>query len=94
MNQPVGSQTIVVVEAKSHLVAYLLWFFLGWLGVHRLYWGKILTGILQLGLFVFGALTVWILGLGLVFWVPLGLWWLLDVILIALWRNPPQVVKV
>lgn len=33
---------------KSKGVAYLLWFFLGWLSVHRFYLGKVGTGILYL----------------------------------------------
>lgn len=44
---------------KDKTVAYLLWFFLGTLGVHRMYCGKWLTGILwffTFGLFGFGWL--------------------------------------
>lgn len=33
---------------KSKLVAYLLWFFLGWLSLHRFYLGKIGSGIIYL----------------------------------------------
>lgn len=33
---------------KSKLVAFLLWFFLGWLSMHRFYLGKIGSGILYL----------------------------------------------
>jgi TM2 domain-containing membrane protein YozV len=33
---------------KSKLAAYLLWFFLGFLSLHRFYLGKIGTGILYL----------------------------------------------
>jgi TM2 domain-containing membrane protein YozV len=44
---------------KSWLVAVLLCFFLGALGVHRFYVGKIGTGILQL--ITLGGLGVWVL---------------------------------
>ncbi len=33
---------------KSKTVAYLLWFFLGGLSIHRFYLGKVGTGILYL----------------------------------------------
>lgn len=42
---------------KSKLAAYLLWFFLGWLSMHRFYLGKIGSGILYL-------LTGQLLGIG------------------------------
>ncbi|MFC6996919.1 TM2 domain-containing protein [Rufibacter roseus] len=42
---------------KSKLAAYLLWFFLGWLSMHRFYLGKIGSGILYL-------LTGQLLGVG------------------------------
>jgi TM2 domain-containing membrane protein YozV len=44
---------------KSWLVAVLLCFFLGALGVHRFYVGKVGTGILQL--ITLGGLGVWVL---------------------------------
>lgn len=44
---------------KSWIVAVLLCFFLGALGVHRFYVGKIGTGILQL--ITLGGLGVWVL---------------------------------
>ncbi len=36
------------VSSKSRLVACLLSFFVGWLGIHRFYVGKVGTGILQI----------------------------------------------
>ncbi|KAL0487772.1 TM2 domain-containing protein [Acrasis kona] len=44
---------------KSMLVAYLLWFFLGFLGIHRFYLNRTFTGLLWLftgGLLGFGLL--------------------------------------
>jgi len=54
-------------EKKSMLVAYLLWFFLGWLGFHRFYLGKPGSAILQIVL-IFLAVG----------WI----WWLLDAFLV------------
>ena len=44
---------------KSFVTAILLCFFLGPLGVHRFYVGKVGTGILQL--LTFGGLGIWAL---------------------------------
>lgn len=41
---------------KSKGVAYLLWFFLGWLGIHRFYVGKIVTGLIWM--FTFGLFGI------------------------------------
>jgi hypothetical protein len=42
---------------KKRLVAFLLCFFVGMLGVHRFYAGKTVTGIIQL--FTLGGLFIW-----------------------------------
>lgn len=43
---------------KSRLIAGLLWFFIGGLGIHRFYVGKVGTGILQL-CFGWATLYIW-----------------------------------
>jgi len=53
------------VSEKKRLVALLLCIFLGGLGVHRFYVGKIGTGILQI-----------------VTCGGVGIWWLIDLIMI------------
>jgi len=66
---------------KSVLVAYLLWFFLGWLGLHRFYLGYMLSGVLMLVLWVVGTvLSVVLIGY-LILVVPV-LWWAVDALLI------------
>ena len=67
------------------LVVYALWFFLGFFGIHRFVTGRVFTGLLMLVLNGLGWLTIWLLGLGLVFWVPLAVWWLIDALLIPSW---------
>jgi TM2 domain-containing membrane protein YozV len=51
--------TSTVTDQKSWIVAILLCFFLGPLGAHRFYVGKIGTGIVQL--LTLGGLGFWVL---------------------------------
>ena len=71
----------VTNEAKSVGAAYLLWFFLGTLGAHRFYLGKIGGGVAQLILFVLGWITMSV-GVGVVLLIALGIWWIVDAFLI------------
>ena len=75
-----GEQTVSVkmnMEGKNMIVAYLLWWFLGVLGVHRFYLRRVGTGITQLLLTVIGwALIVTI---GYVLIIAWFIWWALDV---------------
>jgi len=66
---------------KSKTVAALLCFFLGTLGIHRFYLGKIGTGILQIVLLFLGSILL-IFGIGAFFYGVLGIWVLIDFILI------------
>ena len=66
---------------KSVLIALILWFFLGLLGVHRLYLDKIGTGILMALLSIIGGFTAPIL-IGIPLLVIVGIWWLLDFFMI------------
>ncbi|HIT34056.1 MAG TPA: TM2 domain-containing protein [Candidatus Faecousia intestinigallinarum] len=54
-----GSEVVPGVSKKNKITALLLCIFLGWLGIHRFYVGKIGTGLLYLftgGLFGVGWL--------------------------------------
>ena len=62
-------------------VAYLLWFLLGLLGVHRFYLGRAGTGAAMLILTLLGSLTVAIF-IGVPLFVAVGTWWLVDAFLI------------
>ena len=59
-------------EGKNLLLAYVLWWFLGFIGLHRIYLEKKGTGITFIVLFILGFVTLFIA------WIPLGIWWLLD----------------
>ncbi len=66
------------------IIVYLVWFFLGNLGVHRMVTGRVGTGMLMLLLHGLGWLTFWF-GLGFLIWGFVGLWWLVDAFLIPGW---------
>lgn len=66
-----------MISMKSRLVAALLCFFLGFLGIHRFYVGKVGTGIIWLftfGLFGFGVLIDFIMILIGSFRDKMGMW--------------------
>jgi hypothetical protein len=56
---PQGTSLTVITSEKRILPAAILCFFLGFLGVHRFYVGKIGTGILQL--LTLGGFGIWAL---------------------------------
>lgn len=79
----VSERTRMLYDAnrKSLLVAYLLWWFLGLFGAHRLYLGRTATGLLMLAI----SAASWVLTLVVVGYAGLaliGLWWLIDALLI------------
>ncbi len=86
--QNLTTSTTVQVSPRNILVAYLLWFFLGQLGVHRFYLGRIGSGIAQLLLGVVGYVLLAVLGLGLIFLIPLWIWLLVDLFLIPGMAGP------
>ncbi|VAW57747.1 hypothetical protein MNBD_GAMMA07-281 [hydrothermal vent metagenome] len=67
----------ISLQGKNLFIAYLLWWFLGWAGVHRYYLGRIKTGIAQLLLLIIGSIMAFfVIGYALVFaWF---IWWALD----------------
>ncbi|SAL87375.1 TM2 domain protein [Caballeronia arvi] len=74
-------------QKKSLVVAFLLWFFLGYLGAHRFYAGKTLSGILQLVMSLIGAALTFA-GVGFVLLGVVGIWLFVDIFLLpGLIRN-------
>ena len=75
-----SEQTVSVkmnVQGKNIIIAYVLWWFLGWAGVHRFYLGRIKTGVGQLALTVIGWATI-IFIIGYLFILAWFIWWALD----------------
>ena len=65
-------QVIIVKQEKSMGLAYVLLIFLGQLGIHRFYLGRVGTGVAQLLLGLVGWATVWIV----IGFVPLAILWI------------------
>ena len=90
---PLSTDVLTLIEArlanekKSTLVAYLLWFFLGWFGVHQFYLGNTIAGILYIVFSVIGGATFH-LGFGVILIGLVGLGWLVD-----LFRIPGLIQK-
>jgi len=84
-HHPAGTDSMAMMRydaaRRSVLVAYLLWFFLGYFGVHRFYLGRVWSGLAMLALFgLSSALTVLLVGYaGLLL---IGVWWVVDLLLI------------
>lgn len=83
----------VANESKSQLVAYLLAILLWGMGVHRMYLGRWVSGIVMLVLSGLGLLTAPIL----IGWIPLAfvwVWAVLDLFLIpGMIRNDQAVIR-
>lgn len=71
------------IEKKSLVVAYVLWALLGYVGAHRFYLGRPLSGFLMLALsgvvLLISLVSFGVLGF---LWFVVGLWWLIDALLI------------
>jgi TM2 domain-containing membrane protein YozV len=66
---------------KSALIAYLLWFFLGYFGIHRFYLGHTVSAVVML---LIGLLSVPLtfVAVGAAGFGIIGIWWLIDAVLI------------
>lgn len=71
MGNDLQKQMLFEANRKSVGIAYLLWLFLGFFGVHRFYAGSTKTGVMQL-----------VLALSVVGWLVLIPWLLADLVLI------------
>jgi TM2 domain-containing membrane protein YozV len=75
----------VANDAKSPVVAYLLWFFLGQLGIHRFFLNKP-HAVTMLVLFVLGIFTaVFLIGIPML--LAVMIMWIIDAFKISEWVN-------
>ena len=83
MPQPMYGMPYPQGPAKSWIVAVLLAFFLGTLGVHNFYLGYTGRGVAQLVLSIVGWVTA-ILIIGLLFIAIVGVWAFIDLIMLLM----------
>ena len=86
--QGLSTEQLLMVQSEfekkkiNKTPAYLLWFFLGTLGVHRFFIGDKGIGITQLALTVVGWLTAIFL-VGFIFLGIVGIWLLVDIFMLS-----------
>lgn len=69
------------IGRKSIVVALILWFFLGFLGVHRIYLGKTTSGIIMAIMTIVGWVTALVF-IGVFILLAVSIWWVVDFIVI------------
>lgn len=92
MAQTTQTTTTTTVSGRSMVVAYVLWFFLGSLGIHRFYLGRTGTAIAMIALSVIGWATI-VFGIGTFFLGALGIWLIVDIFLIPGMVNSAPAAK-
>ena len=66
---------------RSALIAYLLWFFLGYFGIHRFYLKRTGSGIAML-LIALVSTVLLVVAVGALGYIVVGIWWCIDAFLI------------
>jgi TM2 domain-containing membrane protein YozV len=74
-------QVAPAATQKNTILAYVLWFFLGALGVHQYYLGNIKRGLIFLALTLISAITAGI-GIGFVFGLAYFAYWIYDAVVL------------
>lgn len=65
-------QPVYVVKAKSTVLSYVLWFFLGTFGIHKFYLRQPIMGIFYIvGNLIAGGITAAVPFIGWIFYIPL-----------------------
>lgn len=85
-DDPAHNRAMMEYDARrrSALLAYVLWFFLGFAGAHRMYAARVPSGLIQLLVHGIGWLTTPIL-IGWLFVGIWAVWWVIDALLIPAW---------
>ncbi len=81
-NNEVLEEKTIACSEKSFTITGLLCFYLGYLGIHRLYTGRIVTGILQIFMPLLICLGIFFFRIPIIFVCALSVWILIDFILI------------
>jgi len=86
----------VTTGSESNLaVSLLLWFFLGYgIGAHNYYLGRIGVGVAQLIIFILAWPAVFLYGFGLIMFIALLIWWLVDLVYVFQLSNKSNLVSV
>lgn len=82
--QPDGQQAAAeqpAISPKSRIAFILLAFFLGGLGAHRFYAGRMFSGFCMLALGLLNIICAFFPPIGIFFMLPLSIWGLIDFIL-------------
>ncbi len=69
------------IGTKSIVLSYVLWFFLGALGIHRMYLGKVASGVVMAILTIFGWMTLAV-AIGIIPLIIVLVWWICDFFMI------------
>lgn len=81
MDQNTKAQLVFEANKKSLLIAYILWWFLGTFGVHRLYLGKVGSALAMAIVTLLSFPLVFLL-VGYIGFALIALWWLIDAFLL------------
>lgn len=75
---PHETQTVNFSRSKSNIVAYLLWFFFGLIGGHKLYLRQLLQFAIYFVLGVIAMFVIWIPFVGAILCAPLAILLFID----------------
>ena len=81
VSQDAEAQMRFEANKKSPLIAYILWFFLGALGVHRFYLKRNMSALIILALTILSFILSFV-GIGPLVFIVVAIWLFVDIFLI------------